>query len=165
MASGDTLCVFTPAHNEPPSANFATLDLRNGHLVLDFDASTDESAIFRGILPRNYSGATGVTVYIHWRATSATSGTVRWATAFEAIAGQDIDSDGFATANTTGGTANGTSGVETSTSIAHTDGSQMDSVAAGGEFRLKVTRDADGTSGTDDMTGDAEISSIEIKET
>lgn len=164
MASGDTLCVFKASDNEPPSSNYATFDTRNGHLVLDFDAGTDESAIFRGIMPRNYAGG-GVTVYLHWKATSATSGTTRWATAFEAVASQDIDSDGFATAQTVGGTANGTSGVETVTSIAHTSGGQMDSVAAGEEFRLKVTRDADGTSGTDDMTGDAELSAIEIKET
>lgn len=164
MASGDTLCSLKVGDNEPPSSNYATVDTRNGHLVIDFDASTDESMVVRGILPRNYAGG-GVTIYVHWRATSATSGASRWATAFERVAGQDIDSDSFATAQTTGGTANGTSGVETVTSIAHTDGGQMDSVAAGEEFRLKITRDADGTSGTDDMTGDAEISSIEIKET
>ena len=43
MASGDTLLVFTPLHNEPPASNFATLDLRNLHPVLDFDPTTNES--------------------------------------------------------------------------------------------------------------------------
>lgn len=162
MASGDTLCVFTAGDNEAPASSYAVVDQRNGHYVIDFDAAADESAIFRGILPQNYGGG-GLTVVIHWRATSATSGTVRWATAFEALSGQDIDSDGFATAKTTGGTASGTSGIETVTSIAHSN-SEIDGLAAGGEFRLKLTRDADGTSGTDDMTGDAEVSSIEIKE-
>ena len=61
MASGDTLLVLTPLHNEPPSANAATIDLRNQHAVLDFDAATDESAVFGGVLPRNYAGG-GVTI-------------------------------------------------------------------------------------------------------
>ncbi len=164
MASGNTLATFFPCDNEPPASNYATLDTRNAHPVLDFDDSTDESAVFTGILPRHYGGG-GITVYLHWAGTSATSGTARWAVSVEAIASQDIDSDGFASAQTAGGTANGTSGVETVTSIAFTDGAQMDSVAAGGAFRLKVTRDADGTSGTDDMTGDAELLAVEVKET
>lgn len=164
MASGDTLAIFMPADNEPPSSSYATLDTRNGHPVLDFDAGTDESAVFSGILPRNYAGG-GITIYLHWAASSATSGSCRWATAIETISGLDIDADSFATANTTGGTANGTSGIETVTTIAHTSGAEMDSLAAGGAFRLKVTRDADGTSGTDDMSGDAELIAVEIKET
>ena len=44
MASGDTLTIFTPLHNEPPSSNPATLDIRNQHPVLDFDATTNEDA-------------------------------------------------------------------------------------------------------------------------
>lgn len=164
MASGNTLNVFTPQQNEAPTANYATLDTRNGHLVLDFDATTDESAVFKSILPRHYAGG-GLTVSIHWTATSATSGSCRWQVQLEAISGQDIDSDGFASAQSNGGTANGTSGIETVTTVTFTDGAQMDSLAAGGAFRLKVTRDADGTSGTDDMTGDAELIAVEIKET
>lgn len=45
MASGDTLLIFTPQCNEPPAVDFATLDLRNSHLVLDFDATAIESAV------------------------------------------------------------------------------------------------------------------------
>lgn len=166
MASGNTLCVLTPLGNEPPSANFATLDSRNGHPVLDFDAAADESAIWTDVLPRHYAGG-GITVTLIWAATSATFGTCRWAVALERIdAGTlDIDADSFATAQTTGGTANGTSGATTYTTIAFTNGAQMDSLAAGEAFRIKVTRDADGTSGTDDMTGDAELIGLEIKET
>lgn len=164
MASGDTLCVFDPGAGVPPSSNYATLDLRNGHLVLDFDADTDEAIIFQGILPRNYGGG-GITISIHWTATSATSGTCRWEASMEAISGQDIDSDGFASSQSAGGSANGTSGIETVTDITMTDGGQMDSVAAGGAFRLKINRDANGGTGTDDMTGDAEIVGVELKET
>jgi hypothetical protein len=168
MASGDTLCIFTPLGNEAPSASYATLDLRNGHPCLDFDASVDENALWTSVLPRNYAGG-GITITLIWAATSDTNTAhlCRWTTAIERCEdnGTDLDADSFATANTTGANPRGTSGALTYTTIAHTNGAQMDSVAVGEMFRLKVTRDGDGTSGTDDMTGDAELYAVEIKET
>ena len=77
MASGDTLLVFTPLHNEPPSSNMATLDTRNQHPVLDFDASTNESAVFSSVMPQAYGGG-GVPVYIHYAMSTATSGDFDW---------------------------------------------------------------------------------------
>lgn len=164
MASGNTLLAFYPADNEPPSSAFATPDVRNGHPVLDFDASTDESAIFTGVLPRNYAGG-GLTVYLHWAASSATSGAVVWNAAFERVGegSQDIDSDGFASAQAATATAPGTSGNVDIQAITFTDGAQIDSIAVGESFRLKITRDAD--NGSDTMTGDAELVAVEIKET
>jgi hypothetical protein len=41
----------------------------------------------------------------------------------------------------------------------------MDSLAVGEMFRLKIRRDADGSVGTDDVTTDAELVGVEIKET
>ncbi len=163
MASGDTLLVFTPLHNEPTSSNFATLDLRNLHPVLDFDASTNESAVFSSIMPRSYAGG-GVTVYLHYALSSATSGTTDWDVAFERIGDQqlDIDGDSFAAVNSVDNTTvPGTSGLVDIVSVAFTDGADMDSVAVGESFRLKVTRDAT----NDDATGDAELVKVEIKET
>lgn len=164
MASGNTLCQFGPADNEPPSASFATLDTRNGHPVLDFDAATDESAIFTGVMPRHY-GAGGVTVYLHVAFSSAVANEARFDVAFERIGdgSQDIDSDGFASAQSVDVTAPATSGHVEIASVAFTDGAQMDSVAAGEAFRLKITRDADHAN--DDATGDAELVAVEIKET
>ena len=163
MASGDTLAVFTPYNNEPPAANYATLDLRNYHPVLDFDATTNELATFTGILPRNYA-AGGVTVYIHWAASTDTTDTHHcyWDAAFELCTGLDMDADSFAAVNSVDTDhCNATSGIETVTAIAFTDGADMDSVIAGALFRLQITRDA----ANDDMTGDAELYAIEIKET
>ncbi len=57
MASGDTLLIFGPLHNEPPSSDAATFDTRNLHPVLDFDASTDESAVFSSIICPNTTRA------------------------------------------------------------------------------------------------------------
>lgn len=164
MASGDTLLIFTPQCNEPPSANFATLDIRNQHPVLDFDATTNESAVFSAVMPRNYAGTTGVTVYLHYSMTSAEANTVDWDVAFERIGDQqlDIDGDSFAAVNSVDDTTvPGTTGLVDVVSITFTDGVDMDSVAAGEGFRLKVTRDA----ASDDAAGDAELRFVEIKET
>lgn len=166
MASGDTLAVFTPLHNEPPASNYATLDLRNYHPVLDFDGATDEEAVFTSILPRNYSGG-GLTVYLHVAFTSATSGNAYWQAGIERMddASLDMDADSFAAFQGAAGNPNGTSGAMTLVTITFTSGAQMDSLAAGEMFRLKIHRDADGTAGTDDVATDAELFGIEIKET
>ena len=164
MASGDTLVVFTPLHNEPPASNFATLDIRNQHPVLDFDATTNESAVFKGILPRHYAGTTGVTVYIHYAMSSAEANTVDWDVAFERIGDQqlDIDGDSFAAVNSVDNTTvPGTTGLVDIVNVTFTDGADMDSVAVGEGFRLKITRDAS----SDDAAGDAELWAVEVKET
>ena len=165
MASGDTLLTFKPYDNEPPSSNFATLDTRNGHPTLDHDGSTAESCIFSAVLPRNYAGG-GITVYIHYSMTSATSGNVVMSSAFERIGdgSQDIDANGFATANNSASTAvPATSGNVDIMSIAHTNGAQLDSIAVGEGFRLQVARvPADAG---DDVTTDLEAIAVELKET
>lgn len=148
---------------EPPSSNYATLDTRNGHPVLDFDTTTQETAIWTGVLPRHYAGG-GITVYIHWAATSATSGTIGWDVSFERIGdgSQDIDSDGFATAQTvTAATVPGTSGNVDITNVAITDGANIDSIAVGEAFRIRVRRDVT----NDTASGDAELVAVELKET
>lgn len=164
MASGDTLCVFTPLHNEPPASNPATFDARNNHLVLDFDGATNESAVFRNVMPQHYAGTTGVTVYIHYAMSTETTGDIDWDVAFERVSDsiQDIDSDGFAAVNSVDGTTvPGTSGLVDVVSVTFTDGADMDSVTAGDGFRLKITRDA----ANDTTTGDAELWAVEIRET
>lgn len=164
MASGNTLLIFTPQANEPPSSNYATLDIRNGHRVLDFDDATDEAAVFKAVLPRNYAGG-GLTVYLHYAMTNATSGDVVLTAAFERIGDgqQDIDSDGFASAQTATVTVPGTSGHVDIAAITFTDGAQIDSLAVGEAFRLKITRDAN--AGGDTAAGDLELVAVEIKET
>lgn len=165
MASGDTLAVFLPHGYEPPATNYATLDLRNQHPVLDFDdgGTANESAVWSDVLPRNYGGG-GITVYIHYSMTSATSGDIDWDVAFERIGDQqqDIDSDGFASVQSVDNTTvPATSGNVDIVSVAFTDGAQMDSIAVGEGYRIKVTRD--GVSDT--ASGDAELLRVEIRET
>lgn len=166
MASGETLAIFTPLHNEAPATAAATLDTRNGHPVLDFDDSTDDEAVFTGVLPNNYGGG-GLTVYTWWSFTSATSGAIRVDAQIEyvALSTLDIDADSFAAVQSTGATAPGTSGQAVVAAITFTSGAQMDSLIAGHLYRLKIRRDADGTGGTDDATGDAELLAVKIDET
>jgi hypothetical protein len=163
MATGNTLLVWRAADNEPPAANYATLDTRNGHLVLDFDDTTQEAALFTGVLPRHYA-AGGITVYLHWAATSATTGTVGWDVAFERIGAgsQDLDADGFATAQTvTAATVDATSGNVKITNVAIANGVNLDSIAVGEAFRVRIRRDV----ANDTATGDAELLAVELKET
>ena len=164
MASGDTLAIHLPSSNEPPSTNFATLDLRNLHPVLDFDTTTGEDAVFSGIMPRVYAGTTGVTVYIHYSMSTATTGTCGWLVSFERIGDQqlDVDADSFAATNTvTAVTVPATSGNVDIVNVTFTDGADMDSVAVGELYRIKITRDV----ASDTAAGDAELHAVEIKET
>lgn len=164
MASGASLIQFSPLGAELPASNYPQFDVRNNHVVLDFDPATDETCYFSGVLPRHYAGG-GITVDLDVAATSATTGTSRWEVAFERVTGQDTDADSFATAKSVGIAANGTSGVPTRGSIAFTNGAELDSLAIGEAFRILVRRDADGTTGTDDQTGDSELLGVHLRET
>lgn len=163
MASGDTILIFHPYNNEPTSSNYATLDTRNQHVVLDFDKTTNEDAVFSSVMPQNYDGG-GVTVYIHYSMVTVVSGDIDWDVAFERVGDQqqDVDSDDFAAVQSVDNTTvPGTTGYVDIVSIAFTDGSQMDSVAVGEKFRMKVTRDAV----SDTADNDAELHAVEIRET
>lgn len=152
---------FTPRDNEPPATNYATLDTRNSRPVLDFDTTTQEAAVFSAVLPNDYAGA-GVTIDIFCALTSATSGTVGWDVAFERTQASidDIDSDSFATAQTvTAVTVPGTSGHVLKMSINVSNGADMDSIAAGELFRLRVRRDV----ANDIATGDAELLAVTLR--
>lgn len=166
MASGDSLIIFRANDNEPPTTSFATLDTRNDISVLDFDADADESAVFGGVMPRNYAGG-GITVTVGWMATSATSGTISLDVAFMSVTddADDLDTKAFAAANNANPTTASATGEVDYATITFTDGADMDSIAAGEYFRMKVTRDANGTTSTDNMTGDMELVFVEIKET
>lgn len=158
--------VFTAQNNCPPTAAYATPDTRNAHIVLDFDGATDEEAVFQGVLPTTYASG-GLTVEVYCAFSTATSGSVRWQAAIERIDAStlDTDADSFAAFQSAGGTAPGTSGQIIKVTVTLTDGAQMDSLAAGEAFRLKIRRDADGTSGTDDIATDAELFRVVMRET
>lgn len=163
MATGDTLITFNPQSYEELASNSARPLTRNNHPIIRFDDSINENFVVSGVMPRHYDGG-GITVYIHYALTSAVTGNTDWDVAFERIGDQqqDIDSDGFAAANSTDNTTvPGTSGDIDIITVTFTDGADMDSIAVGEGFRMKITRDAV----SDTAVGDAELRFVEIKET
>lgn len=160
MASGNTLAVFHAASALLETGD-ATIDEVNGQVVLDFDASTNESVVFQSVMPQRYDGG-GVTVRLRLSMSSATSGDVDVDAAFELQTGQAVTADGFAAVQSTDNTTvPGTAGTEFEVTISFTDGAQMDSVGAGDLFRLKITRDA----ASDTAAGDMQLHAVEIRET
>lgn len=160
MASGDTLVVFTALNairftgSSPDSVNW-------GPVV---DLATGDDVIFGAVLPRHYGGG-GVTITLVYAMTSATANNIELTTTFERNTdGTASGTDSFAgSGGTTGDVAvPGTAGLFDYATTTHTNGSDMDSLAVGETFRLKVARII--PTGTD-ATGDLELFSVEIRET
>lgn len=162
MASGNSLIQFSPLAGEPPASNYPQFDTRNNHPVLAFDAATAESVYFTGVMPSQYAGG-GITVEINWMGATATSGDVVWGASYEENDpnNNDLDSDTFGTETTGTGTANGTSGKTTKTSL-NISHANCGSPVAGDAFRLKIRRSA--ADGSDTMSGDAQLHSVHVKE-
>jgi hypothetical protein len=160
MATGDTLGIWGPLAALPPASGYATLDVRNGHAVLDFDAAADETIVFTGLVPAHYGGG-DLTVELHWTSTSATSGNVRWLAAMEKTSGTDIDADAFGTASAATGAAPASSGTLAKTTLT-VSAANAGNPVAGDALRLKVTRDADDAADT--MSDDAELWAVHLSE-
>jgi len=170
MASGNTLCIFTARDGVPSATAGAAHAIRAGGSTpaegipyLSFDSGTDESADFVGVLPRHYAGG-GLTLTLHW-ASGATSGATVWNAAFRRIAddAEDVDTSHSYDFNAVTATTASAAGEVDYAAITFTNGADMDSLAVGELFNLRITRDAD--NGSDNMTGDAYLIAIEIKET
>jgi len=167
--SGDSLIVtqtgskiiknWGPHEASFPASNYATLDTRNTHPILDFDTTTQETVYFHGVMPDNYANE-GITVEVWWTVTTVTSGTVGWDVSLELMDGLDVDSDSFATAQTiTATTVSGTNGTLQSSTVNISDGANMDSIDAGDMFRIRIRRDV----ASDTAADDAELHMVEMR--
>lgn len=170
MPSGDVVVQFLKPL--PLVTSYATPDVRSGGStpaekidVWDFDAVTDEYLDFLVRL-NGYAGG-GLTFTVAYMASSATSGTVRCGLAIRALPDdtEDVDSSHTYDFNTQGFTVASAAGEVDYGNITFTDGADMDNWADGQLAILRFFRDADGTSGTDDATGDMELLDIVGKET
>jgi len=167
MASGDTLLIFTPMHNEPPATAYATLKVRNEQAVLNFLLQTNTAAYFSAVLPQNYAGG-GITLRILWTSSRDVTGlleNVIFRVSWQAFkAGIKIDSTVFAATKQVTQPEVLIAGDEMAVStLAFLNGVEIDSLAVGEKFRIKVERL--GGSASDTLNGDAEVHAIEIKET
>jgi hypothetical protein len=145
-----------------PASGYATLDTRNTHPVLDYDAAVFESAYFHGVMPDNYETDATVVVEVFYCMTSATSGAVNVAIRLENMMGLDIDSDSFASYGGFTQTVPGTAGQVTSqTSTLTLASSQLDGLTAGDLFRLHIARN--GPNGSDTASGDMEVLMVEMR--
>jgi len=165
MASGESLAMWSAAAGIPPTTGYATLDVRNEHVVLDFDKDTNESAYFAGVLPRNYEG--GDLVFRVEFMTSTTSGNgVVWAATLERHQPgvDDFDANNFGTTVTGSANESTTSGVASVATLT-ISAAQAGTPEPGESFRLKLIRDASGAFvGGDNCLSDAELISIELRE-
>lgn len=152
-----------------PSSNPAQLTVRAGastpaeqYTVWAFDSGTIEYIDLKGAL-RGYAGG-GLTVDIYWVSASATSGVTRWGAAFHRFSSTvDIDTAFTFDYNDADSTAAGTSGYTITASITFTDGADMDSLANGEAFWLRIRRNA--SHANDTMTGDAQMLTVLVRET
>jgi hypothetical protein len=171
MASGDTLFVFTARDGVPSATAGAAHGVLAGAATpsegvpyLAFDAATDEHADFTGVLPRAYGGG-GLTLTLYW-ASMATTNAVVWNAAFRGFPddAEDIDTTAHSyDFNAVTATTATVAGEVDYAVITFTNGADMDSLAVGELFNLRIRRDAD--NGSDTMTGDAYLIAVEIKET
>lgn len=131
---------------------------------LAYDASADESAMWSLYMPGDYASAPVLDVL--YKMTSATTGSVRFEGRLAAITDgdtTDADAKAFATTNSAGDTVPATTaGKVGGFSITLTN---ADSLAAGDFVIVQLRRDADGTTGTDDATGDCEVISVRLSYT
>jgi len=148
-----------------PAAEFSAL--RGSWSVANYDGATQsEHRSFVGRLPLTYNSG-GITVTLVICAVSATSGTSRWIAAFERMVPGtlDADVDDFATGQSAGvAMTAGSAGVFFEVTITFTNG-QIDGLLAGELFRLKITRDPLGTTGTDDIGTDVSLVGVSMRET
>lgn len=171
MASGNVLFILTPFGSSPTATIAAQLDIIVGTStpvewipVIAFDPAAVEYADWHGlVMPAHYGGG-GLTCSIRSSA-GATTGTLQWALALRGIPDDAEDLD--TTAQTYDynviniGTLASAIGELTYDNITFTSGADMDNVAAGDSFSLRLRRDI----GSDTLATDAYLHSIYITET
>jgi hypothetical protein len=168
MASGDSLIAFFAWDGSPPGVSGATFGTIQGTStyneffpVANFDDTALEALDFMGIMPQHYAGG-GLTCTVVFAHANNSSGPT-WELAFRRINddAEDLDTTAHTYVyNTVAAGVPSVVGEVGYDDVTFTDGADMDSLAAGELFNLRVRRDP-ATGGA----GDARLLSIHVKET
>jgi hypothetical protein len=133
--------------------------------IIAFDDAADEFWDFLCAL-EGYAGG-GLTVERPWASAAATTGDAVWGVAIRRLnSAEDLNTTDHTYAfNPDTDTTNGTAGALSYDTTTFTDGADMDSLAEGERFIMRVRRDAD--NGSDTLSGDALLlwPAIVIRET
>ena len=160
--AGEPLIAFVAAHGSPTTTNYATFDQTAANvLVLDFDDTTSESAVFFGVMSGGYDGTSSIDVEIGWKfSTYVGSQTCDWEASWCRVDddGQSVESLTYATAQAVLGTEAGTTGELSYDAITFTN-AQADGIQPNEFFALKITRDATGGTAS---PGDAELAFVNV---
>lgn len=171
MASGQTLLYLDPRSGLAPESSAALLDFLLGTSspkeaipILSFDSASIQYIDFRAKMPQNYAGG-GITLVVCSGAGTTTGG-VRWEAAFRRIEddAEDLDTTAF-TYDYNGVTVSALPtavGEVTYDNVTFTNGADMDSVAAGEEFILRIRRKTDDAGDT--AAAAAYLHGLEIRE-
>lgn len=164
MSQNDTLAVFFPQNNEPPSSSYMVPSFVGDIIALAADDTNDEESIFRSVLPYAYTGG-GVNVDIVYAMASATSGKVRFDGKFaRASSGTNNASLSWSTAVSVNiASVPSSAGNHGYASIGFTDGAQISSIQLGDLYYFSLTRKSSDTT-NDTATGDAYIFGAAISE-
>lgn len=170
MATGKPCAIITDI--VPPGSSFARYGYRIGASTpkenvpfYAFAAAANEYLDYYGQLI-GYAGG-GITVRFKWMAASATSGAIVMAGAFRRRVddGEDLDTTAFTYDYNNGAaaTAPSATGEESYDTITFTNGADIDSVVDGEAFIFRLWRNQ--ADGSDNMSGDAQITALVIEET
>lgn len=130
-----------------------------------FDPATAENLLLTSFLSPRYGGA-GLTLRLLWRST-ATTGSCVWRARLRRIntgAASLLGAhDYWAAAQTVTTATAGTASHPVLSTVAFTNGAQMESLAAGEAFALMIGRNA--ASGSDTLAVDADLIGVDLRET
>jgi len=160
MASGDTLFRFLVELNQPPGSNFATIDIfaavTGNRWVLDFigsGGSVDEIAIFGDYWPSYYAGG-GADCFVDYSTDGTSQGAVQWEVSIERLQDTDDQDAGgvdFGTATDITDTPSAaTANILDVTAVGAISHANCGSPAVGNRMRLKIVRDHNHATNTDD---------------
>lgn len=158
-----TRAFLTPFSAEFPASSFPGLTTINARPALAFDASVQETAYWTLVAPQGLTGT--MTLVLTYMMASATSGTVEFEVAVEAVSdGDSTDLDAgtsFDAVNASGAvTVPGTAGYIDQVSVPLTN---QDSIAVGDLIRISISRDADDAT-NDTATGDLYLLVAELRD-